>query len=423
MKTKKDEFIQKHGYEEIKTEQSFPLKTLAANYTVPHAINEFCDNAYDARIEGSELKVEIKFDEKEHTLIVHDNGTGVVDLNYLVKLGLSEKQSKKDKLGKFGIGFMGASAAIAKKCVYDNNECVECIIKTAHEGLISEKHLLYDLQSQEIVIGNTINVEKTDISLHFTEIMFNNVFLKRKKDIINKLNETYEETFNRGLSIKFNKEELGGTIEKFNGEKKRMQVKVGDFDVEVEHYTFKNEKKRSEKRKTELSGIGIYDKVSGRLLSKSTEYWRLFAGLNCQPNICGLRVKLFIDSSFGSYELFGISTSKNGITSRNYSKDEAFEGLKSILSDIYRKNASSALTKNPEDITIGGYVFIAQDRMYVPYQNGGMKNGKVVINYPKNLKRKDYCEVTYEKMELQKEKMELQKAVEEYKKAYGKLQV
>ena len=138
------DFISKYGDEPQEVTKNYSTKALGTNYDIKDAFIEFGDNSYDARIKGETLNFDIKTDNDAKTFTLTDNGTGVVDDTNLFKLGGTDKEKDKNKVGKFGIGVPGAVAAIATKCVFNKDEIVETIYESAHGGKIAVlKHLSY----------------------------------------------------------------------------------------------------------------------------------------------------------------------------------------------------------------------------------------------------------------------------------------
>ena len=149
------EFINKYGSEELKATSNFATKSLGVNYDVKDAFIEFGDNAYDSRIKNSRLEFNISIDSEKHTIIFYDNGSGIKDDTKLFLLGGTNKESNKNKIGKYGIGVPGATAAIATQCKFDKNEIVEAIFESASDGKSFIKHTAF-MPNGEMINGKTV---------------------------------------------------------------------------------------------------------------------------------------------------------------------------------------------------------------------------------------------------------------------------
>ena len=55
----KKEFQEKFGSEDMKVTSNYATKSLSRNYNIADAVVEFCDNAYDARVDGKSIDVQI----------------------------------------------------------------------------------------------------------------------------------------------------------------------------------------------------------------------------------------------------------------------------------------------------------------------------------------------------------------------------
>lgn len=357
----KKDFIEKYGDEPQEVTKNFAAKSLAQNYDVKDAFIEFVDNAYDARVKGETLNTTIVIDDNLHTIDICDDGSGIDNDTNLFKLGATTKEKSKDKIGKFGIGAVGALAAIATKCAYDNNEPVIATYTSACGGRGFTKSVAF-YPDGELVIGQTSYCH-CGVDEHYTKLNFTNVLVANKSEVVDALEETFENTLRNNLNISFNKRQLGKTFKPtFVGDETPLKVQVGEFTVEVLYRivggtTSSTGKKRGKDRNFEESGLRIYDKESGRLLAKKNDYWRWFGNISAQPNICGLRTGIFIPSTIEAYNKFGIVPAKNGVAYRKYYILEEFKGLQEALRGIYRQASTSCRYNNEELITVGGKVF------------------------------------------------------------------
>lgn len=355
------EFINKYGDEPQKVTKNFATKSLGTNYDIKDAIIEFCDNAYDARINGLPLNFDIKIDNEQKMFVFCDDGTGISNDANLFKLGGTNKELDKNKIGKFGVGVAGAVSAIATKCAFDKNEIVECIYVSVNGYNKFEKHIAI-CPNGDMLIGETTYF-KTEISNHYTRISFTNVVLNNCEEIINALEETFEETLSKNLNISFNGRQLGKSrnIKTFVGDEKPIKVKVGNLNVEVKYRIIGGESTAKEKELDE-SGLRIYDKVTGRLLAKDVKLWQWYADRKAQQSICGLRAAIYIEGSLESYKMFGIKSTKNGVTYRYYHKDPNFAELSKVLLDIYKKACNEKGSKDEKkEFEYDGKTFVKTD--------------------------------------------------------------
>lgn len=353
----KEIFIAKYGDEPQEVTRNYSTKSLGTNYNIKDAFVEFGDNAGDARIPGKTLNFNITIDNQAKSFIFEDDGTGVNDDTNLFKLGGTNKETAKGKIGKFGIGVPGATSAIATKCVFNKNEMVEIIFKSACNGRLIEKHIAI-LPNGDTILGTTAYQECSS-DLHYTKIIFYNVELKNYTEVVDALEETFEEPLHKDMNINFNGRQLGKTFNRtFVGDEKVTTVMVGQFKTEVKYRIIGGDTAASNARSFEEAGLRVYDKSTGRLLAKSTDLWYWYCGRKAQQNICGLRAAIYIDSSIESYYKFGIKPSKNGVTYAKYHKtDVDFAELASVLVDIYSRAASSAPATTDGKITLGSREF------------------------------------------------------------------
>ena len=322
------EFINKYGSEELKATSNFATKSLGVNYDVKDAFIEFGDNAYDSRIKNSRLEFNISIDSEKHTIIFYDNGSGIKDDTKLFLLGGTNKESNKNKIGKYGIGVPGATAAIATQCKFDKNEIVEAIFESASDGKSFIKHTAF-MPNGEMINGTC------DKSKHFTRLTFTNVSIGSTSSIIDSMEEIFEIPLHRNMDIIFNGRKLGmSTTPTFIGDEIPKTIMVGSIPVEVK-YRIIGGNKSDDSRALKEAGLRIYDKNSGRLLAKSQELWKWFCNKQAFQDICGCRAGIFIDSTIDAYKKFGIKSSKNGVTYRLYCQDPDFKDLADELKVIY----------------------------------------------------------------------------------------
>ena len=351
-----EDFINKYGNEPQEVTKNYSTKSLASNYNIKDAFIELCDNAYDARIEGETLNFNIEVDAVNHKITFIDNGNGIIDDTNLFKLGGTNKEDDKNKVGKFGIGVPGAVSAIAMSCFYDNNVLVEVTYESACNGRIFEKHIAYT-STGEMTLGKT-DYRECDNNIHYTKVTFTNVSLNSFADIIDSMEETFEEPLHRDLNISFNNRQLGkSSVRTFVGDEPIKTIKVGDFYVDVKYRIIGGESTNSKDRAFEETGLRVYDKGTGRLLAKNIKLWKWYGDKEAQQNICGLRAAIYIEGSIQSYTKFGVVPAKNGIKYSYYFKDPDFADLTAELKSIYGQASKAGPSTSEGVITISGRTF------------------------------------------------------------------
>lgn len=393
------DFIKKYGDEPQEVTKNYATKSLGTNYSIKDAFIENVDNSYDARIQGKTLNCIFDYNQEEHTVQVIDDGTGIVDATNLFKLGGTDKENKKGKIGKYGIGVPGAVSAIATKCVYNKTEPVEVIFESEHKGKCFEKHILV-LPNGNMCIGET-SYKECDENLHSTKILFSNVTFESCTEIIEALEETFEEPLHKDLNICFNGRQLGKSANRtFVGDEQVKTIMVGKFKTDVKYRIIGGDSNSSQDRAFNEAGLRVYDKNTGRLLAKSNELWSWYAGKQAQQNICGLRAAIYIESSIEAYNKFGIKSTKNGVTySKYYKTDPDFLELASELASIYNQASKTTPSTTEGIITIGGREYQTTTiKMEEPYIE--VKNGSYLIK--KRLTPKEIAELVDEIITLKK---------------------
>lgn len=357
----KNDFICNYGDEKILVTKNFVTKSIATNYNIKDAFIEYGDNALDSRINGEQLDFKIKTNRANETFTFIDNGTGISDDTKLFELGGTDKEKNPGKIGKYGIGVAGATAAIAMQCRSNKDEIVEAFFESARNGKWFKKPVGVTPEG-ELLLGKTVWGECKPEE-HYTKITFTNVKLENSVEIIDAMEETFEEPLHRnsnGINIDFDGRQLGKSTDRtFIGDEVVETVMVGKFPVDVKYRIIGTATPTSKIRSFPEAGLRIYDKETGRLLGKSTSYWSWFAGRTAQPNICGLRAAIYIPSDIDSYRLFGIKPAKNGITYQKYSIKPEFSVLKSKLASIYNQGSKTTPSISEGIITIGGNTFQA----------------------------------------------------------------
>ena len=370
-----ENFIEMYGDEPQEVTRNYATKSLGTNYNIKDAFIEFCDNAYDARVEGESLDFDIRIDDVNKTFTISDNGTGISDDENLFKLGGTDKERDKTKIGKYGIGVPGATSAIATKCACDKSdgEMVEVIFESSCNGTWFEKHIGFD-SNGNIILGVT-KYNDCHPYQHYTKITFKNVRLSAYADIVDAMEETFEEPLHKDLNISFNGRQLGKSAKRtFVGDEQVKSIMVGPFKTEVKYRIIGGDSASSNDRSFDQSGLRIYDKKSGRLLAKSNSLWSWYANRSAQPRICGLRAAIYIESSIESYNKFGIKPAKNGVTYAKYHSSVDFAELSDELSSIYNQATNRGPCTSDGIISIGGRTYqvtsMKLDKPYVEVSQG-----------------------------------------------------
>lgn len=370
-----ENFIKKFGYEPMEVTKNFATKSLGTNYNIKDAFIEFGDNAYDARIEGKILNYDIEIDPESKTFTLSDNGTGIGDDTNLFRLGGTDKEYGTGKIGKYGVGVAGASSAIATQCRSDKSKIVEVIFESACNGRRFEKHVAM-LPDGKTIIGKTSD-ESCENNIHYTKITFTNVELKSSVNIIEAMEETFEEPLQKDMNISFNGRQLGKTGKKtFVGDEQTQTVMVGPFQVKIKYRIIggSTPSSKAKDRSFDEAGLRVYDAKTGRLLAKSTDLWFWYAGRKAQPNICGLRAAIYIESSIEAYNKFGVKPAKNGITyAKYYSTDTDFKDLRDALATIYNQASKTTPSSTETSFSLNGRSFqivSKLDKLYIMLAHG-----------------------------------------------------
>lgn len=400
----KKDFLKLHGSEEQKVTSNYATKSLATNYDIKDAFIEFIDNAYDAKYKGEKVVVAINIDNDKHIISFKDNGTGIKDASNLFTLGATNKETDRSKIGKYGVGVAGATATIATRCVLVPKEMVITFFESACDGKLIQ-NAIGTASDGETIIGKTVE-SKADENEHYTEIKFTNVILHQDmKEIEDAIKETFEiPMLDERLDVTINGRDLMKSLDPdptFRSDCNRKKCKVGKFEVLIMSDEVGGESNSGDpKRAFSQSGLRIYDKSSGRLLAKNTDYWKWFSPKEAQQNICGLRCGIFIDSSLDSYKTFGIKPAKNGITySKYYTKDD-FKELAEELKNIYNEATDNKSKDDDEDVKIGKTEFkttakLANNALYA------IVDGQNIILIKKKYKTKEIAELVNTIIHLQ----------------------
>ena len=354
------EFITKFGEESQEVTKNYATKSLGTNYDIKDAFIEFGDNAYDARLKNVELTFNIITDDDKHMFIFTDNGSGISDASNLFKLGGTNKENNKNRIGKYGIGVPGAASAIATQCRFNKTEPVEVIFESACKGKYFEKHAIIT-PGGDLIIGKTLYSEQNETD-HWTKITFTNVILNDPSYIVDSMDETFEIPIHKDFNICFNGRTLGksGGHKTFMGDEGVKKIMVGEYEVDVKYRILGEADTTKDARLFNEAGLRVYDKTSGRLLAKSNQLWSWYGDKEPQQTICGLRAAIFIESSIDSYNKFGIKPAKNGVTYKKYCKtDPDFKDLSDYLKIVYNQGASvNAPSHKNEHISFDGREFI-----------------------------------------------------------------
>ena len=378
----KEDFIKTYGDNPQEVTRNYSTKSLGTNYSTEDAFNEFADNSDDAKIDDCPVRLDINYDDETKTLSFLDNGTGVYDPKVLFRLGGTDKESVKNKTGKYGIGVPGAVSAIATKCVFNKEEPVDVTYVSANNGYLYEMHVGI-FPDGETYYGD-IKQETCDTSYHYTKVTFSNIEIKNYNDIIKSLEETHERQFEDGFSIYFNNRQLGVGMKKtFVGDERIKTVQVGKFPVDIRYRIIGGEDSDASDRLFDEAGLRIYDKETHRLLAKGKDYWKWFGGRQAQQNICGVRCAIEIPSDIDCYNKFGIKPAKNGINYKKYFTRPEFAELSQEIWSIYQQ-ASKTRGKTDKQFRFGDKVFITAPsgmKMDLPYMETSKNNFMIKNKY------------------------------------------
>jgi len=161
---------------DITPHPSLISKLGATGYKTYEAIAELIDNSIDARVDSKSLKVHLKLDVKNRTIIVEDNGKGM-DFETL-KEAMTLAHVKKDRhsqLGVYGIGMKTACSSLSENFCIDTkpvseNTAYECCYKE-REWINGDKEKWANFpitvkDSTTTTHGTSIKLEKLKVSLY-----------------------------------------------------------------------------------------------------------------------------------------------------------------------------------------------------------------------------------------------------------------
>lgn len=345
--------------EPIVMSDDFLMKNQANNRTDADAIKEFIDNAIDARVGGG-VSVKLGFDDERHEFTCEDNGHGIKDMSKLLMIGGTDKRKDNDAIGKFGEGAVSAVATLVKEHRYSDNFPCIATYETACDGQRKEVQVCILRNAHK---ASKVKTELCPTEEHYTKITITNIDLRScKARIIGELEETYEISMEKGIvSITSSDNEgtrqLGHIVHQdrtFVGDDRKDSCKCGKTNVYVLSRKVGKDLSSKKKETTEKTKLRFYSSSTFRLLCASTTYWKLFAKREVQPNVCGLRCGVFIETSEEAYKLFGMLAAKNNLTAKNYFEDDRFNDLKNILKRIYQENVSTTSKKEPKAEVIDG---------------------------------------------------------------------
>lgn len=155
---------------DIQPHRSLMPKIGQTGYSVSQAIAELVDNSIDARIEGKVLTVEVKFDQKNETLTVRDDGVGMDQETAANSFRLAHSD-KQEQLGEFGLGMKTASTSLGK----------EFSVVTSPEGSQEESEISYnekewletgDWSKHPMLVRSGVAKDKSGTELRISQLNF-----------------------------------------------------------------------------------------------------------------------------------------------------------------------------------------------------------------------------------------------------------
>ena len=100
---------------DITPDKSLIQKLGLVGYRTEQAIAELLDNSIDARIGGTEERIEVHIDFKGKKIHVKDNGHGMDKDDLTDAMTIARGTKTDERLGRFGIGMKSACSALGKK--------------------------------------------------------------------------------------------------------------------------------------------------------------------------------------------------------------------------------------------------------------------------------------------------------------------
>lgn len=161
---------------DITPHPSLVSKLGATGYRTYEAIAELIDNSIDAKLDSQLLKIKVKLDIRNKTIIVEDNGRGMdfETLKNAMTLAYVEKD-KRDKLGVYGLGMKTACSSLGENFYtrtkpIGENKIYECSYKEK-EWINGEKNkwTTFPIDVKEDTVsthGTSIKIEKLKVSLY-----------------------------------------------------------------------------------------------------------------------------------------------------------------------------------------------------------------------------------------------------------------
>lgn len=104
-------------YVDITPHVSLLAKVGQSGHSVADALAELVDNAIDARVNGSPVRVDVDLDLKASTFIVRDTGSGMTGSELGRALVLAESSKSGQNIGRFGLGLKTACTSLGRRFI------------------------------------------------------------------------------------------------------------------------------------------------------------------------------------------------------------------------------------------------------------------------------------------------------------------
>lgn len=233
------------------------IETVLENWTVADAIREIIANAEDETIIANSKPVEI-YKDKDAKWHIKDYGRGI-KYKHFTQNENEEKLSRKDLIGKFGVGLKDALATFHRHNVAVTIKTRNSTIKT----VITSKHGFSDVQTlhAEIMDVDNLDIVGTDFIL---ENCSDEEMIKAKSNFIKYTNSELLQVTKYGEVYKKKKDDAKSNIY-VNG------MKISEEDNFVFHYNITNInasiKKALNRERTNVGRSAYTDRVKQILLN------------------------------------------------------------------------------------------------------------------------------------------------------------